>query len=225
MKSGFTAVAGICGVLFFIIFFGQLLLMVALSPGFSWTANWISDLGGTVGADSPIPLFKRPVADTPMTASIYVAGGIISGIVMLIFAFGLWKSMLTPASRIGSLAFIIASIAQICDGIFPEPTGLPHMLETLFLYLFAPMAIFYIAAATIQSNQKSLGYLVTILGVLSLLQLTALMWILEVEFSTYFSAAIYFRATVQAISMLAIGLFTIIFGVKMYKKAPNPIIG
>lgn len=224
MKSDFTAIAGICGVLFFIIFFGQLLLMAAFSPGFSWTANWISDLGGTVAADSEIPLFKRPVADTPMTASVYVVGGIISGIVMLVFALGLWKSILTPVGRIGSLAFIIASIAQICDGVFPEPTGLSHMLETTFLYLLAPMAIFYIAAAMIQSSQKSIGYLVTILGVISLLQLTSLMWILEVEFSTYFSAAIYFRATVQMISMLAIGIFSIIFGVKMYNKAPNPII-
>lgn len=163
MKSGLISIAGICGVLFAIIFLGQLLVMVALSPGFSWTANWISDLGGTVGADSEVPLIAGPVADTPTTASIYAVGVMVSGIVMLIFAFGLWKSILTPVGRIGALAFMIASIAQICDGIFLEPTGLPHMIETMFLYLFAPMALFYIAAATIQSNQKSLGYLVTIL--------------------------------------------------------------
>ena len=224
MKSGIVSLAGICGVLFAIVFFGQLFTMIGSSPSYSWTANWISDLGGTVGADSELPLFKRPVAETPTTISIYSAGAILSGILMLIFGFGLWKSILNPVGRIGAIAFMIASIAMISDGIFLAPSGLPHMIETIFLYLFAPIALFYIAAATIQSNQKSLGYLVTILGVMSMLQLMSLMWILELEFSMHFAAPIYFRNTVQMISMLAIAIFSIIFGVKIYNKAPNPII-
>ena len=89
MKGGFNAIAGICGVIWPIIYLVFLLTAVSVSPSFSWADNWLSDLGGTVGEG-------RPIADTPTTAAIYGAGDVISGIIALVFAFGIWKSLSSP---------------------------------------------------------------------------------------------------------------------------------
>ncbi|MFC1506361.1 DUF998 domain-containing protein [Thermoproteota archaeon] len=215
MKNGFLSFAGICGILGPIVWIITAALAVSNSPSFSISSNWFSDLAGTMGADNP--LWARSVADTPTTAMIFNSGIILVGIIGIIFGVGLWKSILTPSGRIGAFAFIISAIGTIGVGVYPEPAGLPHSLAGIMSFGFAAIGMFYIGASAMETNQKTLGYIITILGLITLTALSTYMVILEFHFQTYF------RATSQLIALSAAWIFSIIFGVKIF-KGPNPIL-
>ena len=94
--------AGICGILAPIIAFGCIGIAILLSPWFSWTESWLSDLGG-----SPK---DRPIWAAHGIASIlFNSGLVIAGILGICFAIGMRKSGLlnTPLGSAGILILFI----------------------------------------------------------------------------------------------------------------------
>ena len=131
MKSGIISLAGICGVIFPIILFGTILLAVSSSTGFDWSMNWVSDTGGqvpnnpepwmfTVPGIINMPVYDRPFVSNETSAPIFNIGFALSGIILLIFAIGLRKSLMTPAGRLSVFILILGAIAWVITGIFPE---------------------------------------------------------------------------------------------------------
>jgi hypothetical membrane protein len=59
MKKGFPFYAGICGILTPIVALSAIFLSVSYSPNFSWTKNWISDLGGRLIMPPMFPYSAR----------------------------------------------------------------------------------------------------------------------------------------------------------------------
>jgi hypothetical membrane protein len=207
LKRNFISIAGLCGILTTIIAFAAIFLAVSYSPNFSWTENWLSDLAGVYTAPPTFP--DRPDVSTPTTAIIFNSGLLICGLLGFIFSIGLWKSIRIHSGRVGSLIMILASIALFNIGLFPEPTGIPHVIASLTYFILGPIAIFYISAAALDSDQKQLGYFTTILGIIGVI---------------FGGVFILFGAIPELLANISISIFIIIFGVKMYRQGPKPII-
>jgi hypothetical membrane protein len=206
MKKNFSAVAGLCGVLVPLIGLSTIFLAVSYSPNFDWVENWISDLAGIYIS----PIFpSRPDVSTPTTAMILNTGLLLSGIFSFVFAVGLWKSMKIPSGRIGSLIIIIASIALFNIGLFPEPTGIPHVIASLTYFILGPIGILCIGAAAMDSGQKLLGYSMLILGIIGII---------------FGGPLVFFGAIPELISIITVSIFLLIFGIRMYRRAPKPIL-
>jgi len=207
LKRNFISIAGLCGILTPIIAFISISLAVSQSPNFSWTVNWLSDLAGIYTAS---PTFsERPDVSTPTTAIIFNSGLLTCGTLGFIFSIGLWKSIRIHSGRVGSLIMILASVALFNIGLFPEPTGIPHVIASLTYFILGPIAILYISAAVLDSDQKHLGYFTTILGIIGII---------------FGGVFILFGAIPELIAVISISIFTIVFGVKMYRQGPKQII-
>lgn len=207
MKQSFTFFAGICGILTPIVALSSIFLSASYSPNFSWTENWISDLGGLYVS---LPIFPfRPDVSTPTTIAILTNGMMLAGILAFIFAVGLWKSIKIPSGRVGSLMLMMSAIGIFGAGLFPEPTGMPHVIATFLLFISGSIGLLYLSAAVMDSSQKSLGFLVLLLGIIALL---------------FGGILIVFRAISELIASFASSIFTIIFGVKMIKQSPKLIL-
>ena len=207
MKRNFVSIAGICGIFIPIIAFTSIFLAVSQSPNFNWTENWLSDLAGVYVAPPTFP--DRQDVSTPNTAIIFSSGLLICGVLGFIFSIGLWKIIRIHSGRVGSLIMILASIALFNIGLFPEPTGIPHVIASLTYFILGPIAILYISAATLDSNQKFLGYFIMILGIIGVI---------------FGGVFILFGAIPELIASISISIFTIIFGVKMYRQSRKHII-
>jgi hypothetical membrane protein len=233
MKSGIISLGGICGVVFPIILFGTVFLSVSYAPNFDWNSNWLSDMGGQIpNAPDPLmftvpgiidmPLFDRPYVSNEATVSIFNTGLALSGIILLIFAIGLRKSLMTPAGRLSALVLILGAIAYIITGIFPENLGIFHSAPAMLLFLFPPTAMCCIGVSMLETD-KGLAYLTFILGIIGYVGITVLSTGLEIQISMLLGSPTYLRATPEMINMLAVSIFTIIYGVKLF-KGQNPIL-
>ena len=207
MKKGFPFFAGICGILTPIVALSSIFLSISYSPNFSWIENWISDLGGRLIIDPMFPY--RPDVSTPTTIAILSYGLMFAGILEFIFAVGLWKSIRILSGRVGSFMIIISAIGLFSGGFFPEPTGIPHVIATFLLYVFGSIGVLYFGAASMDSGQKSLGFLLLLLGIIALI---------------FGGVLIGYRAIPELITSIALTVFSIIFGVKMIRQSPKPIL-
>ena len=110
-------VLGIIGALYAIIF---VYLSAAISPNFSWTNNYLSDIGaGTFGSNSQI-LFN----------STLIIGGIILAIFFIMKEFEIKNKI----SKAAILIMIIGSISFSLIGVFTEHS--PYNLHLIFSYGF-----------------------------------------------------------------------------------------
>ncbi len=121
--------SGLCGVLAPVIGLTCIGMAVLISPWFSWTENYLSDLGGFPG--------DRPIWAAHGTASIiFNIGLIVAGVLGVLFVLGLRKNHLldSPLGNIGIIFYFLDACALIGIGIFPETTGPPpHLLLNYIL--------------------------------------------------------------------------------------------
>lgn len=233
MKSGIISLAGICGVLFPIILFGTFFSAISVSPSFDWNYNYLSDLGGTptpfpswrifIYGVIDMPVLERPIASNPMTVKIFNTGIILSSIFLLIFAVGLRRSLSTTSGRLSALILIIGAIGGIFAGIFPFHMLIFHMIASAFMFLFPPTAMCCIGVVMTDFD-RDLGYFTFLLGIIGYWGLTALMGGFDIAISLLLGTPFYHRAIPEIVAAIVLSIFTIIYGVKMFKSAPNPIL-
>ncbi len=158
-------IAGACGIAAITIGILANALAIVYSAGFSYTENWLSDLGGTsYVAFLNVP---RPSVSTPTTIVLSQWGLIIAGLLAIIFAFGLFLHADSPLYRLGA-AFGIAGTAGLCgEGIFLAPTGVPHLVAFYTFCILAPVAMLLIGGAFILSHARLAGFSV-VLGIVAL---------------------------------------------------------
>lgn len=135
-------ISGVCGIASQVTGLISLLIAVSMSPWFSWTENYLSVLGVE---GSAITLFN--------------AGVILTGILSLVFAIGLWQSLLSGRllGFLGMVSLVLGSLAFSGTGIFPRSTGMPHDSASLAFFLFISLAIFLIGIRVTTPSQKKVG--------------------------------------------------------------------
>ena len=195
--------AGFCGILSPIIAFTCIGFAIFYSPWFSWTENWLSDLGGMVG--------EKPIwAARGVASIIFNIGLILAGIFGMMFTFGFIKSgiLTTNVGRLGASFLILCTCALCAIGIFPETTGSPHTVASVIFFFSVPLSLLFIGI-TIKKFKKTLGLLVIILGVISLV-ISPFLLIPRPWGS---------NAIIEMVPSTMIAIFIVVFGIKLLMQA------
>ncbi len=123
--KGFYNILGVVGGLYTIIL---VYISAAISPGFSWTGNYLSDIGAGMFGGLPALLFNTTL--------------IIGGIVIAIFFFLTLISIKGIIPKISIAIMFIGSISLALIGIFTEnaPYHL-HRIVSYGFFLLLPLAM------------------------------------------------------------------------------------
>ncbi|NLF42849.1 MAG: DUF998 domain-containing protein [Bacteroidales bacterium] len=152
-------ISTICGGVAPAVIFCCILLAIASYDPFSWTNNALSDLGVVPG----------------FTMIIFNSGLIIGGVLLTVFALGLYTYMKnTLVGKIGSLLFVFATLSLICVGIFNEHFVPIHFIVSVSLFSFMALSFMVLSGAFWLTKQKHLTIFTLGLGIVM-----AIVWILE----------------------------------------------
>jgi len=120
-----------------------IIIAEALYPGYSTSENYISDLG--VGPSSLI-----------FNSSVFLLGMLVMG--------GAYFIQRTFNFRLFSILSAITGMGAIGVGLFPEDTGVIHVVFSLITFLFAGLS----AVLSYKLQKPPLSYFSVVLGALSL---------------------------------------------------------
>jgi hypothetical membrane protein len=182
-------IAGFCGIIAPITAFCFIGLAVLLSPWFSWTENWLSDLGGFSGGISSV---------------IFNMGLIIAGFLGVIFTLGIRHTgiLKNPSGNFGIFSLLITTVALIGIGVFPETTGTPHSVFSMLFFIGIGVSLFLIGVALFKLNEKKLGWFVFILLVFGMISIPLFLT----------PKPIGSNAIAEMIPIISASVFTIVFG-------------
>lgn len=187
-------IAGLCGVITPLVAFTCILLAIAYSPRFSWTENALSDLGVQEG----------------LTAPLFNYGLIISGAMSLVFASGILALLRNKlVGKVGSFTFVLATLALIAIGIFPENTRPMHYFASVAFFALIPIAMLVLMWAFAQ-----VGKVKTALYTLLVAIAAAVPWV--IQFAVRYVGDVAIPETISALSASA---WAIALGFMMLKKA------
>ena len=167
-KSGFTRVAGICGVLIPVVMFTCLGLSLAASPWFTWTHHALSDLG--IHED---------------TAVVFNYGMVLGGILTFIFSLGLIRIL---SKKIGAYLLLVSSFSLIGIGLFPETIFGIHFITSASFFMLLTLA-FLILGLTIKQNhfERSVGLLAFVFALMAIGSIVFLFQLEGIAISEAFS--------------------------------------
>ena len=139
-----------CGIASPITSFTLITLAIRLSPWFSWTNDYLSDLG------------IRGDASTLFNSSLIANGALFAA-----FALGIRTSFLhdQPVGRFGALVFIADACALCATGIFPATYGDLHVFAAGLFFILIPVSLLLIGAEVLASSKKILGWFILIAAV------------------------------------------------------------
>lgn len=194
-----SALCGIFGPLIGLIFIA---FSIYYSDWFSWTENWLSDLGGIPG-DTSI------WASRGIASVIFNIGLIISGIIGVIFASSLRKVHIlnTRQGRVGTFLIILDMFTLCAVGIFPETTGYLHTLVSIIFFFLIALSLLFIGTVIRRSSEKILGRLIIMIGIISLCSFPFFM--IPRPWGN--------NAIIELIPIISISIFTIVFGIAILK--------
>ena len=195
-------ISGFCGVAGPLIAISLILAAVSRSPWFSWTGNYLSDLG-----------------INPNVAVLFNSGLIIGGALTAIFAIGL-KTTLPGLTRggVGAITLFLAAVALCCVGIFPETTGIIHRSFAEVFFVLSVITLLLIGSAMMrQPSERNLGLLIFITGLFTCVPFIALVVIVRL---TQVGGAI----PEFLVSLGALVCF-IILAVRLFRQAPHQVRG
>jgi len=185
-------IAGVSGILTPIFAFTCILLAIVYSPQFSWTENALSDLGVQQG----------------VTAFLFNSGLIIAGILGLIFATGVFiflrEKMLC---RIGAFFLILATLALIAIGAFPESVKPTHYYASVAFFVLFPISMLVISATFLLMGKVGMSLFTLLVAIVA-----AAVWIIQ-----FLRPFVWGVAIPETIAGLSASAWSIVLGFKMLK--------
>jgi hypothetical membrane protein len=179
-------ISGICGILAPTVAFGCILLSITFAPNFSWTDSALSDLG---------------VMPNP-TAILFNSGLIISGILAMVFASGLFLVLKGKSTgRAGTLLFLLDCLALTAIGVFPENTGSMHFYASVAFFALFPLSMFLMTAYFVLTSKNRMAVFTFLVSVFA-----AAVWI--VEFWVRYVPGVAIPETLSAIAASFWGVVT-----------------
>jgi len=136
-------ISGVCGIASQLVGLTIILVVASISPWFSWTENDLSILG-VEGS----------------TTSLFNSGLIATGLLSLVFAMGLGKSLVTNlVGYFGLASLSLGSISLAVVGLFPRSIDLPHDSASIAFFVFIALALLLIGIAAIIASHRRWGVL------------------------------------------------------------------
>ena len=150
--------SGGCGIFAPLIAFALILLAIVYSPRFSWAENALSDLGVQQG----------------VTAVLFNLGLIISGLLILVFALGLFVGLRgRTLGKTGAFILVLDALALTAIGVFPENVKPMHLYASVAFFVLFPTSLFFIGTALLQMSQLNLGMFTFLIAIVA-----ALVWVI-----------------------------------------------
>ena len=182
-------IAGVCGVVAPVVVLLSVVIAIFLAPGFSWSNNALSDLGASGTA-----------------ATVFNSGLVVGGILMMIFAAGLFGSFRGKIlGQVGGVVFSVTSVALAGIGIFPTTTGLHIYVSGAFFGLFFVSLLVIGASMVLGKQNRKFGYISILVAILA-----ALPW---VGWAFWMGGL----AIPEAISVTLALVWVIVMGLKLYR--------
>ncbi len=152
-------IIGISGILAPLIGFTFIVLALSQVTWFSWTENWLSDLGGEEGSTD--------IWTTHGTPSIlFNIGLIMAGILGIIFALGLldrWRSGRGKGGerlKIGAILLVLDATCLMFVGIFPLSLFEYHAVFAFTFFMLIPVSLLFIGTGLrLRGDDRSSGVL------------------------------------------------------------------
>ncbi len=185
-------ILGVCGILMPIIAYSFIFLAILIAPWFSWTDNALSDLG--VHQNSDI---------------IFNSGLMISGLLLMIFSFGLYSIFEDRYSKIGAIILIFTALALFNIGVFPETTGKIHTYISVLFFILFPIGYFMLGLSSFKKRRNTRVPIIVMFSAF----LAILIW-----FFPWKSFGIHGVAIPEFLSSLIGSIWLIYLGLKLYKK-------
>ena len=135
-----------------------MLLAEALYPGYSISANYISDLGAYCNGIFPNPgvcVIYQP------TSSIFNSSVFLLGALLVISAYLLWRPQ---KMKVFSILILLTGIGAMGVGVFPETNPVAHEITSNVAFLFAGLSAIWGYRLT----RSPISYFSVILGVVNL---------------------------------------------------------
>jgi len=143
-----SRILGAIGMLAAIVPLAGTFTAVSMSPWFTWTGSWLSDLG------------RKGLA-----ALAFNSGLILGGILATMLSYSIY-TMKFYDSRVGLIFFMAAAISLVFIGIFPVYTDMLHTAPSVVFFLSSTAALLLIGNS--YRHEKRAGWLILGMGVLSL---------------------------------------------------------
>ena len=124
-------------------------LAISVSPWFTWTGNWLSDLGAH-----------------PYSAPIFNIGLIVSGILATAFSSNLTHSA-RGLGKAGGVLLTAGSASLMLVGALPETVGRPHLYASVAFFTLSSLALMVLGAYIARVGKGLHGSLVSAAGVVS----------------------------------------------------------
>lgn len=207
MKSKYLMslkICGLCGIISTAVFFITVGLAIWLSPWFSWTDHFLSDMAGSLG-DTPI------WAGLGIASIIFNGGLILAGLIGIMFVVLIKKTRLFQSS-IGSFGiyFLFIDMSALCGaGIFPVTLGNLHYFCSIILFCLIPICLFIIAHEIGKLYGKKWWIIVNIISIISLVPVCILIFIPSLLGFT--------KAIGEMVMLFSLYLTIIILGFKLIK--------
>jgi hypothetical membrane protein len=186
-------ISGTCGFLAPIFAFAFIFLAVVSYPQFSWVDNALSDLGVVGG----------------VTAVLFNSGLIVSGVLCFIFATGLFAFLSERAvGRIGVFVLVLASLALVAIGVFPESVRSVHYFVSVAFFVFLPVSMLVIVGAFWLMGQVRMAVFTLLVAIVAVAP-----WVLL--FSVRYVSGV---AIPEFVSGLAGAVWAVVLSGKMLKQ-------
>jgi hypothetical membrane protein len=146
-------ISGYCGIAAPVIGLACIGLAISYAPWFSWTENYLSDLGGFPG--------DRPIYAAHGVASIFFNFGLMAaGILGCCLVIGIRESRIlnSPLGELGTAFYLLDACALIGIGVFPESTGAPHTFFSMTFFVLVGFSLFFMGIAQIRSTERIFGW-------------------------------------------------------------------
>lgn len=148
-----------------------------------------------------------------ITAPLFSYGLIISGILALVFASGLFTILRSQIlGKVGAFVFLLATAALVAIGIFPENIKPMHYYASVAFFALFPVAMLFLVVAFLQMHKAKSG-----LFTLAVALTAASPW--AVQFAIEYVPNV---AIPETISALSASTWATILGFNMLKQASHP---
>ena len=152
MRARFSLTT-ISGLLTIVIYLSFTLVAYAYYPtSFTPKDNWLSDLGNRIL--------------NPQGAAFYRTAAVLTGLMLALFFIALGASFRRQGGKRGVFMTVaevfglIAAMALIMTGVFPEDTGTPHSASSVVLYISFGTAVWFVGWAflSVPGRSRRLSY-------------------------------------------------------------------
>jgi len=180
-------IAGLCGVIGPIVSLSFIAVAIAYTPQFNWFTWALSDLG------------------VNQAALIFNSGLIIGGVLTTVFAIGLMQVLRKKVlGFLGTFTLALSTISLCAIGVLPESAGRIHLYVSLAFFTLLAISLLLIGAALmLESSQRYFG----LFSILTVVVAAVVAVVVSHE-----GAAI-----PEIIASLAASVWSIVFGVKLFK--------